>query len=198
MKTQSSRKRVLTALSVAVLLGASGVWSQNVVADQAKPAATPPPQVKFTPEFMARVKALPPSFLKQFKGIAKKHDRKSAKATLRQVMLELASDTQCVVMGIASDSYEMVVECAARASHHRFPRGHLLAYGPLDNISMDFLKSIPSVNAQVEGGFDRIAEYARNENMMGAAEEFGKVMAGCVQCHAIFRMDMGNSPYIVD
>lgn len=196
MRMLSSKQFLIGALALA---GIGAVMSVGTIPSNGQSPAPQKagPQLKFTPEFMERVGKLPPEFMKQFAGIAAKHPRKSDKATLRQVMLELLQDTQCVVMGISSDSYEATAECAERASEHRFPRGHLLAYGPLDNINMNLLSSIPEVNAQVEGGFDRIAKYAKGENMPAAAEEMGKVLAGCVKCHAIFRMNMGDSPYIL-
>ena len=127
-----------------------------------------------------------------------KHTRYSEDATARQVMMELLSDVQCVTAGLMVENGEMAADCAVRASRHRWPKGHLLAYVKLEQINADSLAALPKINATVEGGLERVAEMALSKNFPGAGAEMGKVLEGCSNCHNLFRFGKGDSPYIID
>ena len=163
-----------------------------------KTSADAPKQHKMSPEFQAQVKKLPPEFIQQFKKMTAKHTRYSEDATARQVMMELLSDVQCVTAGLMVENGEMAADCAVRASRHRWPKGHLLAYVKLEQINADSLAALPKINATVEGGLERVAELALNKNFPGAGAEMGKVLEGCSNCHNLFRFGKGDSPYIID
>lgn len=163
-----------------------------------KTSADAPKQHKMSPEFQAQVKKLPPEFIQQFKKMTAKHTRYSEDATARQVMMELLSDVQCVTAGLMVENGEMAADCAIRASRHRWPKGHLLAYVKLEQINADSLAALPKINGTVEGGLERVAELALNKNFPGAGAEMGKVLEGCSNCHNLFRFGKGDSPYIID
>jgi len=163
-----------------------------------KTSADAPKQHKMSPEFQAQVKKLPPEFVQQFKKMTAKHTRYSEEATARQVMMELLSDVQCVTAGLMVENGEMAADCAVRASRHRWPKGHLLAYVKLEQINADSLAALPAINGTVEGGLERVAEMALNKNFVGAGAEMGKVLEGCSTCHNLFRFGKGDSPYIID
>jgi hypothetical protein len=163
-----------------------------------KTSADAPKQHKMSPEFQAQVKKLPPEFIQQFKKMTAKHTRYSEDATARQVMMELLSDVQCVTAGLMVENGEMAADCAVRASRHRWPKGHLLAYVKLEQINADSLAALPKINATVEGGLERVAEMALSKNFPGAGAEMGKVLEGCSNCHNLFRFGKGDSPYIID
>ncbi len=184
--------------AAAIVVFASCFATGANAAEEPKAAAQPPKPLKFTQEFQDQVKKLPPEFIKQFKAMTAKHTRFSEEATLRQVMMELLSDTQCVTTMIMTENGEMAADCALRASAHRYPKGHIMAYVKLEQINAESLGVLPRINAKVEGGLERVAEFAMKKEFASAAAEMGKVMQGCVECHALFRFDKGSSPYIVD
>lgn len=197
-------KRLTAALAALALLGAAA-------AEEAKaPAAAPkypsiektsadtPQQYKMSKEFMAQVKQLPPEFVLQFKKMTAKHTRYSEDATARQVMMELLSDVQCVTAGLMVENGEMAADCAIRASRHRWPKGHLLAYVRLEQINVQSLSTLPKINEAVEGGLERVGEFALKKNFIAAGAEMGKVLEGCSTCHNLFRFGKGESPYILD
>ena len=163
-----------------------------------KTSADAPKQHKMSPEFMEQVKKLPPEFVQQFKKMTAKHTRYSEDATARQVMAELLSDVQCTTAGLMVENGEMAADCAVRASRHRWPKGHLLAYVKLEQINADSLAALPKINGQVEGGLERVAEFALKKDFVSAGAEMGKVMEGCATCHSLFRFGKGESPYIMD
>ncbi|MDP2822428.1 MAG: hypothetical protein Q8O52_07085 [Sulfuritalea sp.] len=163
-----------------------------------KTSADAPKQYKMSPEFQAQVKKLPPEFVQQFKKMTAKHTRYSEEATARQVMMELLSDVQCVTAGLMVENGEMAADCAVRASRHRWPKGHLMAYVKLEQINVDSLSALPKINETVEGGLERTAEFAIKKDFVSAGAEMGKVLSGCSTCHNLFRFGKGDSPYIVE
>jgi len=127
-----------------------------------------------------------------------KHTRYSEDATARQVMMELLSDVQCTTAGLMVENGEMAADCAVRASRHRWPKGHLMAYVKLEQINVDSLSTLPKINEQVEGGLERVAGMALKKDFVSAGAEMGKVLSGCSSCHNLFRFGKGDSPYIVE
>jgi len=202
-------KQSIAVIATLGLVGVIGAGSAG--ADEAKPPAAKPTypsvektsadtprQYRMTPEFQEAIKKLPPEFVQQFKKMTAKHTRYSESATARQVMMELLSDVQCVTAGLMVENGEMAADCAIRASQHRWPKGHLLAYVKLEQINVDSLSMLPKINAQVEGGLERVAEFAIKKDFVNAGAEMGKVLSGCSTCHNLFRFGKGESPYIVE
>lgn len=200
-------KRITTTLAALAFFGASAAGAAEDVKAPAnghkypsieKTSADAPKQHKMSPEFMEQVKKLPPEFIQQFKKMTAKHNRYSEEATARQVMMELLSDVQCTTAGLMVENGEMAADCAIRASRHRWPKGHLLAYVKLEQINIDSLSALPKINGQVEGGLERVAELALKKDFVTAGAEMGKVLSGCSSCHSLFRFGKGESPYIVE
>ncbi len=206
----SIKQKYLATLAAVAVLGAAIVVPVSAAEEPKAPAngykypsiektsADAPKQHKMSPEFQAQVKKLPPEFIQQFKKMTAKHTRYSEDATARQVMMELLSDVQCVTAGLMVENGEMAADCAVRASRHRWPKGHLLAYVKLEQINADSLAALPKINGTVEGGLERVAEMALNKNFPGAGAEMGKVLEGCSNCHNLFRFGKGDSPYIIE
>ncbi len=203
-------KRITTTLATLAALAFFGASAAGAAEDVKAPAnghkypsiektsADAPKQHKMSPEFMEQVKKLPPEFIQQFKKMTAKHNRYSEEATARQVMMELLSDVQCTTAGLMVENGEMAADCAIRASRHRWPKGHLLAYVKLEQINIDSLSALPKINGQVEGGLERVAELALKKDFVTAGAEMGKVLSGCSSCHSLFRFGKGESPYIVE
>jgi hypothetical protein len=162
-----------------------------------KTSADVPKKYKMSKEFMEAVGKLPPEFIEQFKKMTAKHTRFSEDATARQVMMELLSDVQCTTTMLMVENAEMAADCAIRASTHRWPKGHLLAYVKLNQINVESLSALPGINEMVEKGLERVADMAIKKDFIGAGAEMGNVLKGCATCHAMFRFDKGTSPYIV-
>jgi len=197
-----SKKQSFIAAVVAIaILGTTAVSS--VYADAPKypsvdkTSADSAKKYKMSKEFMDQVSKLSPEFLAQFKKMTSKHTRFSEDATARQVMMELLSDTQCVTTMIMVENGEMAADCAIRASAHRWPKGHLLAYVQLNQINADSLGALPGINELVERGLERVAEFAIKKDFISAGAEMGHVLRGCATCHSMFRFDKGTSPYII-
>lgn len=197
-------KRLTAALAALALLGTAAAEEAKAPAPAPKypsiekTSADTPQQYKMSKEFMAQVKQLPPEFVLQFKKMTAKHTRYSEDATARQVMMELLSDVQCVTAGLMVENGEMAADCAIRASRHRWPKGHLLAYVRLEQINVQSLSTLPKINEAVEGGLERVGEFALKKNFIAAGAEMGKVLEGCSTCHNLFRFGKGESPYILD
>ncbi|MCX7168260.1 MAG: hypothetical protein NTV11_18575 [Rhodocyclales bacterium] len=196
-----SRKQSFIAAVVAIaMVGTTAV--NSAYADTAKypsvdkTSADSAKQYKMSKEFVDQVSKLPPEFVAQFKKMTSKHTRFSEDATARQVMMELLSDTQCVTTMLMVENGEMAADCAIRASAHRWPKGHLLAYVQLNQINADSLGALPGINELVERGLERVAEFAIKKDFISAGAEMGNVLKGCATCHSMFRFDKGTSPYI--
>jgi len=205
-----TKQKFVATLSAIALLSAAIVAPVSAAEEAKAPAnghkypsiektsADAPKQHKMSPEFQAQIKKLPPEFIQQFKKMTSKHTRYSEDATARQVMMELLSDVQCTTAGLMVENGEMAADCAVRASRHRWPKGHLMAYVKLEQINVDSLATLPKINAQVEGGLERVAEMALKKDFVSAGAEMGKVLSGCSSCHNLFRFGKGDSPYILD
>lgn len=200
-----------TLIAVAIVAAAFGAGAMGIAhADATKAAAgaqypsvdktsaDTPRQYKMSKEFMEAVGKLPPEFLQQFKKMTSKHTRFSEDATARQVMMELLTDTNCVTTMLMVENGEMAADCAMRASAHRWPKGHLMAYVQLNQINIESLSALPTINGMVEKGLERVADMAIKKDFIGASTEMGNVLRGCATCHAMFRFDKGTSKYILD
>lgn len=203
-----SRTNMLIATAIiAAVFGVGAVTTAHADAEKGsaahlypspeKTSADTPKKYKMSKEFMEAVGKLPPEFLEQFKKMTSKHTRYSEDATARQVMMEILSDVQCVTAGLMVENGEMAADCAMRASAHRWPKGHLLAYVQLHQINVESLSALPTINGMVEKGLERVADMAIKKDFIGASTEMGNVLRGCATCHAMFRFDKGSSKYIV-
>ncbi len=126
------------------------------------------------------------------------HNRFSKQATFRQVMLEMLSDYQTMVMGILTDSVEMAVDAAGRLSNHRIPKGGMLAYIGLENINDEKMALLLGFGATLEEHTLKLIDAANNNNMAGAAIALGEIGAACAGCHSIFRELPGKSKWLKD
>jgi hypothetical protein len=197
-----SMKKSLIAAAIALAavgtaIGGSAYAQGPTYPSVEKTSADAPKQYKMTKEFMEAVGKLPPEFMQQFKKMTAKHTRFSEDATARQVMMELMSDVQCTTTMLMVENGEAAADCAIRASAHRWPKGHLLAYVKLNQINVESLSALPNINEMVEKGLERVADMAIKKDFIGAGAEMGNVLKGCATCHAMFRFDKGTSPYIV-
>ena len=194
---------IAAAIAVAVFATGTNIASAQGPSPAAqypsveKTSADTPKKYKMSKEFMEAVGKLPPEFLDQFKKMTSKHTRFSEDATARQVMMELLSDTNCVTTMLMVENGEMAADCAMRASTHRWPKGHLLAYVQLNQINVESLSALPTINGMVEKGLERVADMAIKKDFIGAGAEMGNVLRGCATCHAMFRFDKGTSKYII-
>lgn len=200
----SHKSTLVTAITVAVFgaatLGTAFAQTPSTAAQYPsvdKTSADTPKKYKMSKEFMEAVGKLPPEFIDQFKKMTSKHTRYSEDATARQVMMELLSDTQCVTTMLMVENGEMAADCAMRASAHRWPKGHLLAYVQLYQINVESLSALPTINGMVEKGLERVADLAIKKDFIGASAEMGNVLRGCATCHSMFRFDKGTSKYII-
>ncbi len=145
------------------------------------------------PELKEKVQALSMDTKMSMMAIMAMHSRHSDKATLRQVMIEVLHEYQGMVTGIMMENAEMTAESARRLANHRIPRGGLLPYIGLENITDEKLSSLDGFNTLVEGGAKRIAEAAEAGDFATAATVLGEMASGCVNCHKVFRGVPGKS-----
>jgi len=145
------------------------------------------------PELQKKVKGLSMDTKMTLMSILAMHSRYSERATMRQVMTEVLADLQAVTAGIMTDNPEMTADAARRLANHRIPVGGLLPYLGMENINDERLALLAGFNDAVEGNSLKLAEAAEKGDMGQAAELLGKVSAGCVACHAVFRGQPGVS-----
>ncbi|SCZ57340.1 Cytochrome C' [Thiohalomonas denitrificans] len=148
------------------------------------------------PEMRKRIQKLSPETKKALLKIYSQHTRHSDNATLRHVMHEVLGDYQAVATGLMTDNPEQAAEAARRLANHRIPRGGLLPYMKLEDITDEKIGVLVPFNDDVEGNALRLADAAEKNDMAGAAEYFGKVTNGCMSCHQVFRGKPGVSQYL--
>jgi cytochrome c556 len=190
-------KKVMPLISItAALLIGSFVSVSNVSAEPSmdKLKATLQSQIDMMkPELETKVKGLSTDTKMSMMAILAMHNRYSDKATLRQVMLEVLQEYQGIVMGIMTDSSEMVADSARRLANHRIPVGGLLPYMGLENINDERLSLLESFNDTVEGNSIKLAKAADEGDMAKAASLLAPITSGCVACHNVFRSKPGVS-----
>lgn len=184
-----SNKKYLSGLLIAGLVAFSGVAAAE------KPNMMKMAE-KFSPELLEKLNELSPETKSTLMGRMGQHTRMSETATMRQVMMEVMVDYQAVAAAIATDNPEAAAEAAHRIVDHRLPVGGMLAYLPLDKVTDEDLKVLPTFGGAVEGGMKKVAEAAKKGDMTTAALALGEVTAGCVACHKHFRGQPGVSSRI--
>ena len=190
-------KKIMPIIAIAAsLLIGSFVFTTNVSAEPSlnKLKATLEGQIDLMkPELETKVKALSTDTKMSMMAILAMHNRYSDKATLRQVMLEVLQEYQGIVMGLMTDSSEMVADSARRLANHRIPVGGLLPYLGLENINDERLSLLESFNDTVEGNAIKLAKAADEGDMAKAANLLAPITSGCVACHDVFRSKPGVS-----
>lgn len=188
--TTRTRSGLVAAAVSALLFGGAAVAQQ------------PPPQVMemmkaqmslMTPELQQRVKALSPQTKMELAKIYTKHTRRSDTLTLRQVMHEVLADYQSIMAGIVTENAEQAADSARRLANHRLPRGGLLPYMKLEDVSDEKLAVLVPFNDSVEGNALRLAEAADKGDMALASRYMSDIANGCVACHQVFRGTPGIS-----
>lgn len=180
--------------------GATLLACGQVVAQQPAPAERQMQQMlqMYKPELREKVMALSVETRMHLMELMEEENRKSDKATLRQVMHEILSDFQSIVAGIATDNGEMVADAARRLASHRLPRGGLFPYLGIENITDDNLSALPAMEEAVEGTAVKLAEAAERGDMAEAAGRLSEIMTGCVACHQLFRGRPGISSLLIE
>lgn len=194
---RNQRKRFLTyaVIAAATALGLAG---QAMAEQQPDPRQMMQKQIQIMdPALRQRVQQLSPETKQSLLRIYSQHSRHSDEVTLRQVMHEVLADYQKIASGIMTDNAEQAADAARSLANHRIPRGGLLPYLSIEDISDDKLGVLVPFNDDVEGNAKRLADAAERGEMAAAAEYFGKIAAGCVGCHSVFRGKPGVSPLLV-
>ena len=151
-------------------------------------------QVKLmTPELQQRVKSLSPETKMALAKIYGQHTRRSDTLTLRQVMHEVLSDYQSIMAGIVTDNAEQAADSARRLANHRLPRGGLIPYLKLEDVTDEKLAVLVPFNDSVEGNALRLAEAADKGDMALASRYMSDITNGCIACHQVFRGRPGVS-----
>lgn len=150
-----------------------------------------------TPELRARIQALSPETRATLRQIFGAHTRLSETATLRQVMVEILSDLQGVVAGLAMGNGEQAALAARAVANHRIPRGGILPYLAPEQVNDDLVSSLSTFNAQVEGNALHLAEAAEAGDLSRAAGYLEEISLGCIGCHDLFRGRPGVSPRVL-
>ncbi len=140
-----------------------------------------------TPEYQKKVKALSPKTKKLLLTIYSQHNRHNDRITLRHVMLEVMDDYNSMVTGIVTDNPVQAADSARRLANHRIPRGGLIPYLRIEDITDDKLSVLATFNDSVEGNAKRLADAADAGEMTRAASFMSDITGGCVGCHNVFR-----------
>ncbi len=184
-------------LLVVSLAGPSLAADPPSKADQQRGAELMQKQMAhMSPELVERAKALSPEIKQFLMHVALRHERRSDTLTLVQVMHEILTDYQTIGAAIATDNGPMAADAARRLALHRLPRGGMLPYLPLDKVTNEGLSVLPAMEVAVEGNATKLAEAADQGDMIGAANYYGAVTAGCVACHNHFRGQPGATAYV--
>ncbi len=195
--TNFKAKKIMPMVTMSIVVLMSSLFFTSTVnadANLEKLKATLQGQIDLMkPELETKVKALSTDTKMSMMAILAMHNRYSNKATLRQVMLEVLQDYQGIVMGLMTDSSEMIADSARRLANHRIPVGGLLPYMGLENINDERLGLLESFNDTVEGNSIKLAKAADEGDMAKVAQLLAPITAGCVACHGVFREKPGVS-----
>lgn len=149
------------------------------------------------PEMRKRVKVLSPENKQALIRILAQHSRRSDSVTFRQVMHEVQADYQSMATGIFTDNPEQAAASARRLANHRIPRGGLLPYLKIEDVTDEKVGALVPFNDSVEGNALRLAEAAEQGDMTSAAKYMGEIAGGCVACHNVFRGKPGQSQWLM-
>lgn len=141
----------------------------------------------YTPELRQKVMALSPELKGTIQQVHAGHTRRAKETTLRQIMHEILSEYQSIASALATDNAEQVAESARRLANHRIPKGGLLPYFPLNQVTNNDLGVLPAMNDIVEGSALKLADAADAGDLPKAASYMSDIMTGCVACHQKFR-----------
>lgn len=182
------KKNLLTPLILVGSLVSSGLMA----AEPPQSAAPMPVEMQqmvktYTPEMRQKVMALSPELKGTIQKLHAGHTRRAKETTLRQVMHEILSEYQSIASALATDNAEQAAESARRLANHRIPKGGLLPYFPLSQVTDNDLGVLPAMNTIVEGSALKLAEAADAGDMPRAASHMSDIMTGCVACHSKFR-----------
>ena len=182
------KKTLFTPLVLVAALASPGLMA----ADAPKGAASMPVEMQnmmktFTPEMRQKVMALSPELKATIVQLHAGHPRRAKETTLRQIMHEILSEYQSIASALATDNAEQASEAARRLAGHRIPKGGLLPYFPLSQVTDNDLGVLPAMNTIVEGSALKLAEAADAGDMTKAASYMSDIMTGCVACHTKFR-----------
>ena len=182
------KKTLFTPLVLVAALASPGLMA----ADAPKGAASMPVEMQnmmktFTPEMRQKVMALSPELKATIVQLHAGHPRRAKETTLRQIMHEILSEYQSIASALATDNAEQAAEAARRLAGHRIPKGGLLPYFPLSQVTDNDLGVLPAMNTIVEGSALKLAEAADAGDMTKAASYMSEIMTGCVACHTKFR-----------
>lgn len=182
------KKILLTPLILAGSLASSGL----VAAEPPQGAASMPTEMQqmmktYKPELRQKVMALSPELKGTIQKLHAGHVRRAKETTLRQVMHEILSEYQSIASALATDNAEQAAEAARRLANHRIPKGGLLPYFSLNQVTDNDLGVLPAMNDIVEGSALKLADAADAGDMPRAASYMSDIMTGCVACHQKFR-----------
>jgi len=182
------KKILLTPLILAASLASSGL----VAAESPQGAAPMPAEMQqmmktYKPELRQKVMALSPELKGTIQKLHAGHMRRAKETTLRQVMHEILSEYQSIASALATDNAEQAAEAARRLANHRIPKGGLLPYFSLNQVTDNDLGVLPAMNDIVEGSALKLADAADAGDMPRAASYMSDIMTGCVACHQKFR-----------
>ena len=201
MKIRKTGAVVSGALAAAIAATAGlGMMSMGK-ADDAAPGQQAgggkPDFSMFSPEYQARIGQLQKGTLMEVQRLMGQHSRFSNSLTLRQVMQEILLDFQGAIAGVATHNGQLASDRARSLANHWIPKGGLIPYLRLDDLTDDKLLVLPQMNTIVEGGAKALADAAEAGDFAAAAGHLSEIMTACVQCHEIFRGVPGVSPALV-
>lgn len=195
------KKVLFTPLVFAAALASTGVFAAEPAKAVANPAAMPAEMQQmmkmYTPEMRQKVMALSPELKKTIQKLHAEHTRRAKETTLRQIMHEILADYQAIASALATDNAEAASEAARRLANHRIPKGGLLPYFPLNQVTDADLGVLPAMNTIVEGSAIKLADAADAGDLPLAATYMSEIMTGCVACHAKFRSLPGASANLI-
>ena len=174
--------------------GMSGMGGMSGMAGMGGMAGPMGNLMMLAPEYRERVGKVSKETLMEGQHLTKQHTRYSDEMTLRQVMQEILTDLQGVIAGIAMHNGRLASERARSVADHYIPRGGIIPYLRLEDITDEKLSVLSGMNAAVEGGARAIADAVDAGDYETATARLGGVLTACVQCHDIFRGVPGVSP----
>lgn len=116
---------------------------------------------------------------------------KSSTVTFKQVMQGLLIETKNITQGIVLEDFVLIERAAAGIVKH--PKPAMSQRKKLMKSLASEVATFKSFDHVVHGGALKIAQAAKDKNMVIVIDEYQKLITGCQSCHSIFKARLSKA-----
>jgi len=116
---------------------------------------------------------------------------KGSTITFKQVMQGLLVETKNITQGIILEDFKLIENAATAIVKH--PKPAMSQRKKLMKALAAEVKVFKSFDHVVHGGAVKIAQAAKEQDMVGVISEYQKLITGCQSCHSIFKTRLSKA-----